>query len=193
MSFFLGLIFLAVVQVLKERGLWKYLDHSASELEVRLRSRGHKRGAQIAKTAARGLSNLAGVIYYLVVAIVVVTGLSLILSILPVFQDAMAKMVDYYWPELLGFVSLMVTASSVLLGFAFAAETVIGAGKANPSITQLKNRTKRVKILGLACLLTSFAALMLNGTGDVVSAKSALEGAVLLFLLEAGYAAILAT
>lgn len=192
-SFILGLIFLIVAQVLKEKGLGKRFDDSASELVDRLQSRGQKRGAEITKTAARGLSNVVTVIYYLVLALFLLSALSLFLSVLPVLQDAMAKMVDFYWANPLEFVSLMVTASSVLLGFAFAAETVIGAGQVNSAITQLKDRTKTVKILGLACLVSSFAALVLNGTGDVARAKGALELAVVLLFLETGYAAILAT
>jgi hypothetical protein len=95
-----------------------------------------------------------------------------------------------YWGQLLSFITLLVTASQVLLGFAFAAEAFVSVSIRDASKrNRFMSRSRQVKIFGLLCLLLSIGALVLNGLNQSSLAQGSLGIAILALAVEAILAA----
>jgi hypothetical protein len=190
-SLVLAILFVLAFQAVKGRGLGKRFDNWATHRVEGALLKGHKRRANMLDGVRRGLVNAAWALYDVVLAAVVIGAFAVVLSVIgPDLRDAMQNVADYYWPHLLEFVSLLVTASSVLLGFAFAAEALLTARPGNGVSSRLQSHAHNAKLLGLACVIASMGALLFNGNGDLMRAKVALQIAILLLVCEAGYVAL---
>lgn len=163
------------------RWIGKHLPTYSSRYTEKLRSKGHVRLARIFVLYFSILS-------YMISILVIEFGFtSVVLAVLLVFPT-MEPVVRTYSGQMIDFVSILVTASSVLLGFAFAAEAVIAAGRSDiqdaSMQSRFRSRVKWVKQVGLLCLLLSIAALLLNGLSQTYLAELALVTALLALVVE---------
>ena len=118
---------------------------------------------------------------------------AVVLAVLFIFP-AMEPVAEAYKTQFVEFVSILVTSSSLLLGFAFTAETVLSSLTHNASRkSRAVSRIKWVKQVGLVCLLLSIAALLLNGESQTYFADLALVTAILALIVEVGLVAAFVT
>jgi hypothetical protein len=141
---------LAARYVLKQR----WLSKASVLLEADLWN--HARSRAIALSAMRILTEGLTAVYYLSI-------LEIVLAILLFAYPSMLVVVKAYHGQLLEFVSILITASSVLFGFAFAAESIRTLSLSGQRTTESPSRGQLAKTLGGLCVFLCVLALILNG------------------------------
>jgi hypothetical protein len=143
---------------------------------VQARLTGHAKLTALALSAVKHLTDAIRAAYYLSL-------LEIVLTVVLIAFPPMLVVVKSYRNQLLDFVSILITASSVLLGFAFAAEI----GRQPPASS---SRSKPAKALGGVCVFLCVLALIFNAfsISGVIGqdiADGTLSLAILAFLAQA--------
>jgi len=171
------LLFLAVAFV-----TWRILRYLPEKLPLvnRMRKEGKVGQAKIVEFLYRGLLQSLSVIM-LMTALGGVVGV--ILVTFPALDQIVKRYYDYQFME---FVGILVTASSVFLGFGFATET-IATGRTTEASAQksLLTRSRRVRSAAAICLLASIGAIALEGLSMRAQAELALDIALAALFVEA--------
>lgn len=150
---------------------------------VQARLTGHAKLTVLALSSVRHLTDAIGAAYYLSL-------LEIALTVVLIAFPPMLVVVKSYRNQLLDFVSILITASSVLLGFAFAAESIGPLSHIGPQPPASSSRSKPAKALGGVCVFLCVLALIFNAfsISGVIGqdiADGTLSLAILAFLAQA--------
>ncbi len=152
---------------------------SALGLINRRKKRGHPWQARFVEVISKILSQVIGLLAALSAAVAFIVFVSIVFPWLDTFVKA-------YRPKFFELAQVLITASSVLLGFALTSDAILAgariADKGRLAVSQ------RVKTTGFLCVVLSLGALILDGNGLGGLAELVLETALFLLFVEAYFA-----